>query len=134
MLRRINLSAAVIVLICFFLPWLQISCGGASASRSGFDLARQDDALLWLIPLLTAAVLILGLLRRAKEKYRAYAILSAVTGGVALFLMNDQRGKINDAAAVIPAQLTGWFWLAFFCAAAMVVSSVGLLLRRERSP
>ena len=131
MLRRINLSAALIVLICFFLPWIQVSCGGATDSLTGFDLAREDSVLLWLIPLLTAAVVIFGLLRRTREQPLPMAVLSAVTGGVTLFLMNDQRTKINDA--VIPAQLTGWFWLGFICAAAMVVRSVGLLLRRERA-
>jgi hypothetical protein len=133
MLRRINLGAAAIVLICFFLPWAQVSCGGAKESLTGFDLARHDSVLLWLIPLLTAGVLIFGLLRRTREKPMPLAIFSAVTGGVTLFLMNDQRSKINDADALIPAQLTGWFWLAFICAAAMIVRSVGLLLRRERS-
>lgn len=131
MLRRINLSAAVIVLICFFLPWVQVSCGGAKESLTGLDLARADAVLLWLIPLLTAAVVIFGLLRRTREKSRPLAILSAVTGAVTLFLMNDQRAKVNDSA--LPAQLTGWFWLSFICAAAMIVTNVGLLLRRERS-
>lgn len=131
MLRRINLSAALIVLICFFLPWAQVSCGGATEALTGFDLARDDSVLLWLIPLLTLGVVIFGLLRRTGEKPQPFAILGAVTGGVTLFLMNDQRSKLNDA--VIPAQLTGWFWLALICAAGMIVSSVVLLLRRERS-
>src|ERR1043165_3812395 len=50
MLRRINLSAALIVLICFFLPWEQVSCGGAKDTLSGFDLARHDQFTLWLLP------------------------------------------------------------------------------------
>ena len=49
-MRRINLSAAIIVLVCFFLPWVQMSCAGAKATSSGLNLARHDDALLWLIP------------------------------------------------------------------------------------
>src|SRR5687767_15572529 len=109
MLRKINLSATAIVLVCFFLPWVQVSCGGASDTLTGFDLARQDSTLLWLIPLVTAAVLVLGLLRRAGERQQVFAILSAIAGGITLFLMNDQRAKINDAASVIPTRLTGWF-------------------------
>ena len=132
MLRKINLSATAIVLICFFLPWVQVSCGGASDTLTGFDLARQDSTLLWLIPLVTAAVLVLGLLRRAGEKQQVFAILSAVVGGITLFLMNDQRAKINDAAAVIPTRLTGWFWLGFISAGAMVVTGIGVFLRRHR--
>src|SRR5205807_10369988 len=63
MLRRINLSAAIIVLVCFFLPWVQVSCAGAKDSLSGLDLARQDDALLWLIPLVICGVLVFILMR-----------------------------------------------------------------------
>ena len=133
MLRRINLSATAIVLVCFFLPWVQLSCGGASDTLSGFDLARRDSTLLWLIPLLTAAVLVLGLLRRTGEKQQPFAILSAVTGAITLFLMNDQRAKFSDAAALIPTQLTGWFWLGLISAGAMVVTGIGVLFRRQRS-
>lgn len=132
MLRRINLSATAIVLVGFFLPWVQMSCGGARDTLSGFDLARQESTLLWLIPLLTAAVMVLGLLRRAGEKKQPFAIFSAVTGAIALFLINSQRAKFSDAAAVIPAQLTGWFWLGLVSAGAMVVTGIGVLFRRQR--
>jgi nitrate/nitrite transporter NarK len=111
MLRRINLSATAIVLVCFFLPWVQMSCGGVSDTLSGFDLARRDSTLLWLIPLLAAAVLVVRLLRRAGEKPQPFAILSAVSGAITLFLMNEQRAKISGTASLIPAQLTvgsGW--------------------------
>src|SRR5262245_6310291 len=133
MFRKINLSVTAIVLICFFLPWEQLSCGGRSDSLTGFDLARHDSILLWLIPLLAAAVLILGLLRRAGEKQQPFAIFSAIAGGVTLFLMNDQRRKVSESAGLIAAQLTGWFWLAFFSAGAMIVTGIGMLLRRNRS-
>ena len=131
-MRKINLSATAIVLICFFLPWVQLSCGGARDALSGFDLARQDSTLLWLIPLLTAAVLVLGLLRRAGEKQQPFAIISAITGGITLFLMNNQRAKFSDAAAMFPAQLTGWFWLGFISAGAMIVTGIGVLFRRHK--
>lgn len=132
MLRRINLSVTAIVLVCFFLPWVQMSCGGTSDTLSGFDLARRDSTLLWLIPLLAAAVLVVGLLRRTGEKKQPFAILSAVTGAIALFLMNEQRAKVSDAASLIPAQLTGWFWLGVISAGAMVVTAIGVLFRRQR--
>jgi hypothetical protein len=132
MLRRINVGATAIVLICFFLPWVQVSCGGASDTLSGFDLARQDSSLLWLIPLLTAAALVLGILRRAGERQQVFAILSAIAGGITLFLMNDQRAKINDAASVIPTRLTGWFWLGLISAGAMVATGIGVFFRRQR--
>src|SRR5687767_4552052 len=132
MLRKINLSATAIVLVCFFLPWVQVSCGGASDTLSGFDLARRDSTLLWLVPLLTAAVLVVGLLRRAGERQQPFAILSAVTGAITLFLMNEQRAKFSDATGIIPTRLTGWFWLGLISAGAMVVTGIGVLFRRQR--
>src|SRR5258708_21999165 len=88
MLRRINLSAAPIVLVCFFLPWVQVSCAGARETLTGLNLARDNHGLLWLIPLLMVAVLVLGLLHARKEKPRGLAILIAISGGVTVYLMN----------------------------------------------
>ena len=133
MLRKINLSVTVNRSRVIVLPWVQVSCGGASDTLSGFNLARQDSTLLWLIPLLTAAVLVLGLLRRAGEKQQWFAVLSVVTGGVTMLLMNHQHAKSRDVAVVIPAQTTGWFWLGLISAGAMVVTGIGILFRRPRS-
>jgi len=96
MLRRISLTTAIIVLVCFFLPWVQVSCAGAKDSLSGLDLARHDDTLLWLVPLLMVAVLLLGLLRTRKEKPQASSIVSAVCGGIVMLLMNRQRVRVHD--------------------------------------
>jgi len=134
MLRRINLSAAIIVLICFFLPWEQISCGGAKDSVSGLDLARHEHVLLWLIPLLMLAVLVFGLLRRHSANRQAFSIISAVCGGVAAYLMNDERMRVNDEAGVISVQLTGWFWLGFISSLSMIITAIGILVRRQRAP
>src|SRR5262249_47975180 len=112
MFRRINVSAAVIVLICFFLPWLQVSCAGAHDSLSGFQLARNEDALLWLVPILILAVIAFNLMRAWKEESRVAAMLSAVCGVVTALLLNRERTRANDTAMVISAQLTGWFWLS----------------------
>jgi hypothetical protein len=48
--RRVTLSAAVFVLVCFFLPWVQVSCGGVKDTASGFDLARGGDQILRISP------------------------------------------------------------------------------------
>src|SRR5438128_6057456 len=87
MLRRINISAASIVFVCFFLPWEQVSCGGAKDTLNGLDLARHDHSLFWLVPLLTLAVLVVGLVRRRGENIRSFAIVSIVSGGVVAYLM-----------------------------------------------
>ncbi|MEK6335005.1 MAG: hypothetical protein AABM67_08660 [Acidobacteriota bacterium] len=134
MLQRINLSGAAIVLICFFLPWVQVSCAGARDSLTGLNLARNDHPLLWLIPLLMLAVMVLGLLRVRREKPTALAILSAISAGVTIFLMNRERTRVQDTSNLISAQLTGWFWLGLLAAVLIVITAVALLLQRQRSP
>jgi len=134
MLRRINISAALIVLICFFLPWEQVSCGGAKDTLSGLDLARHDHTTLWIVPLLMLAVLVIGWLRRQREKPAALAIVSLIAGGATAYLMNDERARVHDAADLISAQLTGWFWLALISSVALIIGSVAMLLKRQRGP
>jgi hypothetical protein len=134
MLRRINISAALIVLICFFLPWEQVSCGGARDSLSGFDLARHDQLLLWLVPLLMLAVIVVAVLRRRNENPLLFSIVSIASGGVAAFLMNNQRMRVRDESGVISAQLTGWFWLSLLSVLAIIGSGFGMLFRRPRGP
>src|SRR5437588_48962 len=131
MLRRINISAAVIVLICFFLPWVQVSCGGAMHALSGYDLARDERTLLWLVPILMLAMVTSGLLRAWKERRRAAPTIGAVSGLITALLLNRERMRAQDSAGLIAAQLTGWFWLSFFAALAMVVSSIGILMRKR---
>src|SRR5438105_15254009 len=103
MLRRINISAALIVLVCFFLAWEQVSCGGAKDTLDGLDLARHDHPLLWLFPLLMLAVLVVGLVRRRGENARLFSIVSLVSGGVAAYLMNDERLRVHNASGIISA-------------------------------
>src|SRR5438552_6369775 len=133
-MRRINLSAAIIVLVCFFLPWVQMSCAGAKAQSSGLNLARHDDALLWLIPLSMFAVLVFGLIRVRRAGPQKFGFLSAVSGIAVVLLMNRERSQVQVDPGLISVQLTGWFWLAFIAAIVMVVTAVGLILRKPRAP
>lgn len=133
MLRKINISAALIVLVCFFLPWEQVSCGGAKDTLSGLDLARHDHALLWLVPLLMLAVILVSVLRRRAERPLLSAIVSLVSSIVAMYLMNDERQRVQDESGIISANLTGWFWLSFFASLAVLVTSVGRLFTGNRS-
>ena len=134
MLRRINISAAFIVLVCFFLPWEQVSCGGAKDTLNGLDLARHDHPLLWLVPLLMLAVLVVGLVRRRDESKRLSSIVSIISGGVAAYLMNDERLRVQNESGIISAQLTGWFWFAFLSSLAMIITALAMLLKRQRAP
>ena len=119
MLRRINLSAAIIVLVCFFLPWVQVSCAGAKDSLSGLDLARQDDASLWLIPLVICGVLVFILVRMRASSSQLLGLLSTFAGAIVVFLMNRERTRAHNSSGLVATQLTGWFWLGFFAAMAV---------------
>jgi len=132
MLRRINVSAAIIVLICFFLPWVQVSCGRGSDTLSGLGLARGEHPLLWLIPILMLAVLTVGLLRAWTEQPRLAAIVCTIAGVVTALLMNRERARVYDNAGLIPTALTGWFWLAMISALVIVATAIGLLVRRRQ--
>jgi hypothetical protein len=134
MLRRINISAALIVLVCFFLPWEQVSCAGAKDNLSGLDLARHDQMLLWLVPLLMLAVIVVAVLRRRNEQPLLFSIVSIVSGGVTTYLMSNQWLRVRDASGLIAAQLTGWFWLSLLSALAIMASGFGMLFRRSREP
>src|SRR5260370_1298847 len=87
-LRHINLSAAIIVLVCFFLPWEQVSCAGARDTLTGLDLARHDHASLWLVPIAMGVVVVIGLVRTRQEKATMLSIIKVPCGGVAAYLMN----------------------------------------------
>ena len=132
MLRRTNISAAIIVVVCFFLPWEQVSCGGAHDSLSGLDLARHDQTLLFLIPLLMLAVVIAGAWLRRTERRSPLAILGLIAAGVSGLLMNQQRARVHDEGALLSAQLTGWFWLGFLSVLAVAITAFGMLINRRR--
>ncbi len=134
MLRRINLSAALIGVVCFFLPWVQVTCAGARDTLSGLDLARHDHASLWFVPILLGAVLAVGLMRGWREKAKVFSIVNAACGGIAAYLMNTERLRVHDESGLIVAQLTGWFWLAFIACLTVAISALAILLRKERGP
>lgn len=127
--RRVTLSAAVFILICFFLPWVQVSCGGVKDSASGFDLARNGDQMLWLVPLLMLAVILLGLMRVWKKMSTIFALLSMASGLISAYLMNRER---RDAEGLAGTRLTGWFWLGLFSSLVVVISALMFYLKRSK--
>jgi hypothetical protein len=132
--RRVTLSAAVFVLICFFLPWVQISCGGLKDSESGFDLARDGDRALWLVPLLMLTVILLGIMRGWKNRASTFALVSMVSGLISAYLMDRKRMDAEQASGLIGAHVTGWFWLGFVASLGVAASALMFYLKRSRSP
>ena len=132
--RRVTLSAAVFVLICFFMPWVQVSCAGLKDSASGFDLARGGGRALWAIPLLMIAVIIFGLARAWKSRAFVFALVSMASGLTSAYLMNQKRVNVEDASGIIGARATGWLWLGLFSSLAVAASALVLYLKRPKSP
>jgi len=130
--KRATTSLALIVLICFFLPWVQFSCGASENRLSGVDLARDGHSGLYLIPFLMLAVLFFGIARARKDRREVSAIVSLVAGLVSAYLMNRERMRAEDTSGLIKVGLTGWFWLALGSTIGLVIASALRFLKRPR--
>lgn len=133
--RRAVVSLAAFVLICFFLPWLQLSCVGTKDSLSGYDLARDQDKFLWFVPLSMLAIFVFGLLRSIWERIPALiAMVGTVGGSVSAYVMYYERSSINDSPRLVATRWTALFWLAFVACTGIVAAAVAFYAKRARSP
>jgi len=132
--RQINTSAAIIVLVCFFLPWVQVSCAGAKDTMSGLDLARDGHGLLWFVPVLMGVLILSAIVRIRREQNKAFALASTLCGLLTAYPMNRERLRVHDESGLISAQLTGWFWLGFLSTFTVAISGIAMLVRRQRAP
>ena len=133
--RRLSVSLAAFVLICFFLPWVQLSCIGVKDSVSGFDLARSGDKYLWFLPLLMITVLITGLTRSIWERTPwLFALASTAGGAISAYLMYFERSTTNDSPRLVATQWTVVFWLAFIAALGVIAAGLVFYARASRSP
>ncbi len=131
--RRVTTSMALIALICFFLPWVQLSCGTSENRLSGVDLARDGHGALWVIPVLMLVVLFFSVARAWKDRQQLLAMVSLVAGLASVYLMNRERMRAEDTSGLIAVGLTGWFWLGFGATIALVISSALRFLKRPRT-
>lgn len=118
--RRTTITLALIVLICFFLPWVQVSCGSSTSRLTGVDLARDGHNSLWLIPLLMLVILLVAVTRAWKERRQISALVPFIGGVVTTFLMNRERMRADDTSGLVAVRLTGWFWLSLVTAIGIV--------------
>jgi hypothetical protein len=132
--RRATLSLAGFVLICFFLPWVQLSCVGMRDSLSGYDLAREGDKLLWVVPLLMVAILITGLVRSIWEKVPSlFALASTVGGSISAYVMYYERSTTNDSPRLIATRWTPFYWLGLTASLGIIAVALLFYSRRSRS-
>jgi len=133
-MRRSTFSLAAFVLICFFLPWVQVSCVGMRDSASGFDLARAGDQLLWLVPVFMLAILIFGFVRLIWEKLPAiFALAGTVGGSISAYLMYRERSMTNSSPRIVATQWTAIFWLGLVASLGVATTAFLFYLRRLKS-
>ncbi len=131
--RSVTVSMALIAIICFFLPWVQLSCGASENRLSGVDLARDGHTALWLIPLLMLAVIFLATARAWQDRRELSALVCLVAGLVSAYLMNRERTRAENTSELIRVAITGWFWLGLGSTIGLVVLSALRLLKRPRA-
>jgi hypothetical protein len=128
--KRVTLSMALIALTCFFLPWVQLSCGASESRLSGVDLARDGHNGLWLIPILMLAVLFFGIARGWRERRELSALTGLLAGLVSAYLMNRERTRAEHTSELIAVALTGWFWLGLGSTIVLTIVSALHFLKR----
>ena len=128
--KRVTISMALIALICFFLPWIQVSCGGSKDTLSGVDLAREGHGGLWLIPILMLGVLFVSLARATRDRREIAGVVTLVAGLVSAYLMNRERLRAENSTGLIAVGLTGWFWLGLGSTIMLVLVAVLRFLKR----
>ena len=131
--NRVTVSLAVTLLVCFFLPWVQVSCGAEKDTLTGLDLARDGETGLWLVPLLTIVLVVCGL-RLLRIDQRIFALITLLCGLVVIYLMNHQRTRFTGSNGVVEARLTFGFWLGLIAAIGTAISGGVALLKRPRAP
>jgi hypothetical protein len=129
--RRITVSLALIILTCFFLPWIQLSCGASSSRLSGVDIARDGRNSLWLIPLLMLAIILAGIARAWRERREISALVGLIGGLITAYLMNRERLRAQDTSGLVAVRLTGWFWLGLISAISIAALSAFRFLKRS---
>jgi hypothetical protein len=106
----VALAAALIVLVCFFFPWVEFNLLLASANISGFQLASGNGPAgasfagipsLWLIPLSMVGVLVVvgvGLAAQASaSQFKAIAAIAVIgAGGLSVLVILYQYFNLNQ--------------------------------------
>jgi len=79
-------SGAILILTCFFLPWLEVRCSGKKIIGSGLTFANQAFPL-WSIPILALVVILLFIWYQRGLPLKWFRIGSIVSASFGLFIM-----------------------------------------------
>lgn len=156
---RISVSAAILIGIAFFLPWITVSCSGVSETASGFDLATGvsvDEAsavggeseswpYLWVVPLGALVTLYAAYQRSSSgDSVAARAttkLIYYVAGGASLLahvvFYFDLRSDISEAeemsAGMIQVSYESGWWLSLLASIA-IIAVAAYLVDRDPDP
>lgn len=151
---RISVSAAILIGIAFFLPWVTISCSGVSVTASGYDLATgvtagassvavEDDSeswpYLWIVPL-CALVTLYAAYQRTMSAPATTKLFYEFAGGASVlahmafyFDLNSDITKAQEMNAGGMIQVSyevGW-WVGLLASIAIVAVASYLVDQEE---
>jgi hypothetical protein len=148
--QLIGLAAAVLVLFCFFVPWIEMNLLLASVNLSGFQLATGSGPAganfvgvpsLLLVPLTMAGVLVLVAVCffGAGSTTKTIAGLLLVAGGLSALVILYQYFNLNqqlnkDPFGMIAQNLFSYTFGAHASLFGSVVVAGGGLIDLARSP
>ena len=148
--QLIGLAAAVLVLICFFFPWVELNLLLASINLSGFQLASGTGpagasfpgvSSLWLVPLSMTGVLVLvgACFLGSSSKSKTIAGLLLLTGCVSALIILYQYFNLNqqfnqDAFGMIAQKMFSYSFGAHASLFGSVLVAGGGLVDLARSP
>jgi len=134
--KYISGPAAVLVLVCFFLPWVTVSCSGQPIGQfSGYDLAAgvsaaavpiPGDGWLFLVPIVALVTLVggaLAIVNRDWERATGVAVTAVSLLGLLLLTWRWLRFRALSGTLVAAATEPG-LWLALAGLALMVLGGV----------
>lgn len=110
----ISPSLAAFALICFFLPWVEVSCSAfgsrvAGRSASGADLA-QFDGSLWFLPLLAIVIIVLFFAFKMQDKLANARPFIAIAAGIALVFLAFKAINVGQTMSGAPSLGFGDEW------------------------
>jgi hypothetical protein len=134
----LSITSALAALICFFLPWLQVSCGGERAfTVSGWQLAsgaevmgeRQGGhAYIFIVPLLLVALLVLLIVIAWQGRPRATAAVPEFVVGLLCiaipiieYLRLRSQAHSEGGEAVLGVTIRYGFWGMMVCGLLLAV-------------
>ena len=82
------LIGVMIVLVCFFQPWIEVKLLIKTLKYSGMGLANKSSAIL-LVPLLalTAGMAVVMFLKKKQSKYRIFVLILSLLGVLFVILI-----------------------------------------------